>query len=339
MQLFAYSALHFMEDTLCAYWVLSRFCGDRVSLHLLLYNFCAFALQLPFGILLDSFQNRTRSPMPSFLTAIAGLLLTVLGFLSPVLCGIGNALFHVGGGVAVIREDNGKHLKGAALGCFVAPGAVGLYRGVRLASLPPASVAVPWLVLSALFCLFLFRAIRQGRADLPPLNPEREERTTPELCAILACFVVVVLRSYAGSVMAFPWKEKALAAIAIFAVAGGKLFGGLLAKRFGALPVTVASLLPAAALFCLSNTPVFGIPALLFFNMTMPLTLQAPACRLPRHGGFCFGLLTFGLFLGWLPTGLKLALPESRPVTGALLSLLSLALLLPALLQLRRNAE
>ena len=65
------------------------------------------------------------------------------------------------------------------------------------------------------------------------------------------------------------------------------------------------------------------------FNMTMPLTLWACARLLPETRGFAFGILTFGLFLGFLPTAFGAGTLSGQTV--ALLALLSLALLIPAL--------
>src|SRR5699024_9872855 len=110
---------------------------------LLLYNFCAFALQMPLGIWADGL-NRNG------LLAAVGCSLTAAAFLVPlalpaaVVAGVGNALFHLGGGIDVL---NAGERKAAALGVFVSPGAVGLYVGTLWgggaavsALLPPAGL-------------------------------------------------------------------------------------------------------------------------------------------------------------------------------------------------------
>ena len=96
-----YSLLHFLVDGVCAWGMLGRFSGFDA---ILVYNFCAFVLQLPLGAVLDRIGGR-RTPM---VFAAVGCALTLTGAMtSPVLLGLGNALFHVGGGVDVIR-DGGK---------------------------------------------------------------------------------------------------------------------------------------------------------------------------------------------------------------------------------------
>ena len=297
----SYSLLHFLVDGVCAWGMLGRFRGFD---NILIYNFCAFVLQLPLGAVLDRLGRR-RTPM---LFAAVGCGLTLLGaFTSPVLLGIGNALFHVGGGVDVIR-DGGKCEK---LGIFVAPGALGLYLGGLLAerNLP----LLPALILMGLLLL----SLRGTEA----IYPEFSEKSP--LYLIFACFSVVVLRSFVGFQVVFPWKTGALAFAAVAAVVLGKMTGGVLAERFGAKRVTVLSLTAAAVCFALGELPVFGLCALLCFNMTMPLTLYALWRRFPRFPGTVFGSLPLALFLGFLPSAFGIELPIGG-VFGSILSLLLL---------------
>lgn len=63
-RLFIYSAAHFAVDFSCALLLLGRIRpgpGDAL-LCLLLYNFCAFALQMPVGLLADRLDKTTPSP-------------------------------------------------------------------------------------------------------------------------------------------------------------------------------------------------------------------------------------------------------------------------------------
>ena len=65
--------------------------------------------------------------------------------------------------------------------------------------------------------------------------------------------------------------------------------------------------------------------------MSMPITLRGAADALPGMPGFSFGLLTFALFLGFLPTWLGIP----GPAEGWFLSLgaaLSLALMVLVLI-------
>ena len=298
-----YAALHFLVDGVCAWAMLGQLGGGWTGF--LVYNFCAFALQLPLGAVLDRLGGR-KTPL---LFAGIGCGLTVLGaFTGPVLLGLGNALFHVGGGVDVIR-DGGRCEK---LGIFVAPGAMGLFVGGLLAG------KSPWLLLpTALLMVFMLCFVRRpGEFSTAPSQKSA-------LFPVLACFFVVVLRSFVGFEVTFPWKSGVLSFAAVGAVVLGKMAGGILAVRFGMRRTTVLSLSAAAVCYALGNVPVFGLLALLCFNMTMPLTLYALWRRFPQYPGSCFGALTLALFLGFLPVCFGVDIP----IGGVLGSILSLLLL------------
>ena len=98
-----WSALHFLVDMVCAWAMYAFFCAGNYE-SFLIYNFCAFALQLPLGVLLDLY--RQKHPELPTLCAAVGVAITVTGaFLHPAILGTGNALFHTGGGVDVTRRD------------------------------------------------------------------------------------------------------------------------------------------------------------------------------------------------------------------------------------------
>ena len=267
--------------------------------------FCAFVLQLPLGAVLDRLGGR-KTPL---LFAGAGCALTLAGaFTGPVLLGLGNAAFHVGGGVDVIR-DGGRCER---LGIFVAPGAMGLYFGGLIAG------KSPWLLLPGAALMGFILCLIRGPGEISTAPSQK-----PPIFLAVSCFAVVVLRSFVGFRVVFPWKTGTLALAAVGAVVLGKMAGGLLAARFGARRVTAASLLLAAAGFWLGDVPVFGLLALLCFNMTMPLTLYALWRRFPGYPGTVFGSLTVALFVGFLPAAFGVELP----IRGVLGSLLSLCLL------------
>ena len=70
-----------------------------------------------------------------------------------------------------------------------------------------------------------------------------------------------------------------------------------------------------------------GILAVFLFNMTMPITLWAVAQAMPAARGFTFGLLTFALFLGFLPSWLGWPSLLTGPGAYAAVALVSLLLL------------
>ena len=297
------SLAHFWVDFSCAFLLLPLLGGEGF----LVYNFCAFALQMPLGLLADRL-DRNR------LIAAAGCVLTALAYLSPaplpaaVTAGVGNALFHLGGGIDTLNHSRGS---AAALGVFVSPGALGLWLGPRCAL--PFWIAPAGLLLLALLLLCALRP--SGNA---PLVLE-----APPASAVLL-FLVVALRSYMGMNQNFSWKAQAPLALCL-ALVLGKAAGGFLMDCLGPRAAAAVSLLPAAGLYLLSDRPLPGLLAVFLFNMTMPVTLWALARMMPNAKGFSFGILTFALFLGYLPAYLDW--PPLPSGSCALLALLSLALL------------
>ncbi|MBO4839258.1 MAG: hypothetical protein J5493_07840 [Lachnospiraceae bacterium] len=354
MQTFFYSILHFMTDGLCAFALYARFAGnERWALYILLYDFCAFVLQMPFGALVDVLKVRMpeKAAKLPFWCALSGAVLTAAGaFLHPAVLGVGNALFHVGGGIGTITEDREHRLEGAALGIFVAPGAMGLYLGTVAGQLHDGAWNLRALLVIAAVYLLLFLVfwMVSRKRESGEQNVRLRDRDTvsvpvrktawPAVAAAALCFLVVMLRSYAGFAVVFSWKTGFTAGfICTLAVVLGKMAGGLLAARFGAERVMTVSLVLSALGYLFSDVPAAGVAALFFFNMTMPVTLYLIADRFRGLEGFSFGLLTVALFLGVLPTFFGTAALLPGRWLGAAVSLLSLLMLLASVRLLRRE--
>lgn len=214
-----YSVLHMLIDGVCAIAMLGWFnLGEQGYLNMLLYNFCAFALQMPLGAMLDLWNagNRTAGSTDGkagmdipLCYAVVGTALTLIGaFTHPVILGLGNALFHLGGGVDVIREDQRRGKRGKDLGVFVAPGALGLFLGGLLAKESGAQYAVLFcgIVMTGLL-LWLGRKKRND-SDVKTVYITEEKTVVhrEERIVIFGCLAVVILRSYVGMAVALPWK-------------------------------------------------------------------------------------------------------------------------------------
>lgn len=317
MKTTVYGAAHFWVDLCCALLLYRHFTDHTAWLTvLLLYNFCAFALQLPFGILADRLDRNG-------IVSAAGMLLTALSFsctgvplASAVLAGCGNALFHVGGGIEILNRSVHKAFR---LGIFVAPGALGLFLGTKIGESDLFLWPFPAvLAIAAILLLFL--------EHNPSGNAVPQFSLHPTLFALLG---VVILRSYLGFCMVFRWNTTPLTALAVvLALVLGKAAGGFLQDRLGYLPASLCSLLTAACFLLMPHQIVTGLLGVFFFQMTMPITLWAAAKCCGGAKGFSFGLLTFGLFLGFLPVLFGLRLPANGLLlaAGTLLSLLLLYL-------------
>jgi len=320
--LFLYSAAHFWVDLSCAFLMFRLVSADvNFATCLLLYNFCAFAMQMPLGILADRF-NRNAIVAAAGCLLIAAAPLFTLPLAISVAAGLGNALFHLGGGLDTLNDSTERS---AALGVFVSPGALGLFIGTAWGngSTVPLFLAPAVLILLAAAILFLAkRTYGSLSSENVPYDPTPKGSVTP----LIPLFLVVVLRSWMGMSQNFSWKAD-FAVTLTLALMLGKMAGGFLADTLGRNKASAASLLPAAALYLLSAIPLPGILAVFLFNMTMPITLHAAAEQLPGAKGFSFGLLTFALFLGFLPSALGWPSPFSFPIGCAAAAALSLLLL------------
>jgi FSR family fosmidomycin resistance protein-like MFS transporter len=336
INLLVYGVAHALVDAICAgvltsLAVFGGLAPVRAVLLYLFYNFLAFAMQAPLGLLLDEIRRpreAARLGLGLQVAALAAFSYSPEG--GVFLAGLGNALFHLGGGVVAL---NLTPERATAPGIFVAPGAVGLFLGIRLGSLAPLSPVVR--IVAAVAALAL--GVAAGRLPLPEnyshsRSRSREsgdsERTeifreappgsvAPDVIPLSIIFAVgliffsIAVRSFVGLSLAFPWKNDgfvyafALAA----AAAGGKALGGFLSDRFGFMRVCVGALLLSIPLLQWGGISVAaGLAGCLCFQMTMSVTLLAYVRAYPGREAWAFGLACFALFAGSLP--LLLPLPH-----------------------------
>ena len=117
--------------------------------------------------------------------------------------------------------------------------------------------------------------------------------------------------------------------LAVLCVAGGKTLGGFVKPVLGYRKTVVVTLVAAARCYLSGSIIPLGLAALLLFNMTMPITLCMLAERMKHLEGFAFGILTFGLFIGFYIKYLFPVFVENTLLIGVAGSLISLLLLLP----------
>lgn len=330
-----YSVLHMFVDGVCAFAMFGTFLEQEQGyFYVLVYNFCAFALQMPFGAVLDLLHAKDRKYIP-LIAASTGVVLTLAGaVIHPAILGTGNALFHIGGGVGTIQEDERKGWRGRGLGVFVAPGALGLYLGMQLVR---NGAGMTWLCGAGAFMAVVCGSMvygqrRSGMEAAAAGDPVQSGPLGGAILLAVCMFLVVVLRSYIGMSVSFPWKTTTFAAaVSTLAIVCGKAAGGFLAARLGLLKTALVSLSAAAVLYLFSGFMPAGTAALFLFNMTMPLTLYLLIRKLPQLPGFSFGLLTFGLFLGFLPEYFGLRFWQNSSMIGCVGSIISLLILTAAI--------
>lgn len=299
-----YSIIHFIVDCASAILVTNLVArkigqGTNLFIAILIYNFFAFAMQLPIGIVADKInKNAICSAIGCVLVAIA-FGFSNFGIISCLIAGIGNAMFHLGGGIDVLNISNKK---ATLSGIFVSTGAMGIFLGEKSASIgfDKYYIVIFVLLISAISLLWLYDQIKDKvkneKVIIPKIN-------TNEIIAIVCLVITIVIRGYVGLILSFEWKSNfILALISIFAVVFGKILGGIIGDKIGFMKISLISLIASAFTFIFAfNNSILGILAILFFNMTMPITLTALSNILFNNKGMAFGLSTFALFIGAIP--------------------------------------
>ena len=263
------------------------------------YAFCAFALQLPLGFVLDTFPRWTR---PAFGVGVGLVALACLTgvFLLPGLvmvgvCCLGNALFHLSAGKLVLDRTDGRS---GPIGLFISTGALGLFAAshfvVDNSSAMVAPVAFALLAGGAMACRFVdFSVARQGcwrpRWGLP-------------LAAVAGLFALVAWRGWVA--LSACSASDAFAVLLAGAVVtwAGKVVGGYLAECVG-LAIVVAVSVCGSLLLCLGvgTASVAGWLAIVFLAQlaTGPVLTLVYRC-VNRSSGVAFGINCLGLFAGSL---------------------------------------
>ena len=338
---FAYALCHFVVDFACVSTMLcavSRVLGESgqgsmevVALSILLYDIVAFTLQLPIGIALDQLDKNSHAALLSYALVGAGVILSLvpialLEWPAILLLAIGNALFHSAGGLSVLNISQ-KHA--GPSGIFIATGAIGVFLGTQSAQMGRLQIAFSLLVLLFLCALItlVVQKVNKKYWNVHNVSFDIPRLSSNTLLAIALLSLVVALRSYAGMVMAFPWKsEMLLLVLSILGVFAGKALGGVVADRIGFRTTAIFSLIVAATLFVPSwEIPVMGLLGVFFFNFTMSITLASLANILPNAKGTAFGLASFSLAVGALPALAGFRIEHPAMLSGiSLVSALSL---------------
>lgn len=298
---------HFVIDAACIMMVV-RLTGSGKPLIsaflLLLYDLLAFATQPILGYISDKYKKYGKiAALGCILTAL-GMVFYNLPFLAVIISGIGNALFHVGGGVVSLKLDPGKAW---APGIFIAPGTMGVFIGTLIGkqTFSPFPFIISLILLSAVHYIIKDPSMEINNTRGMKVFSERLFNAV----LVLILFTVII-RSFAGLGISYVWKaDIKLLLIMSVCVMLGKAMGGILSDRFGLLKVPVIGLILSVPCLILGlSYPVTGIIGMFLFNLTMPVTLLLTANLFPGHEGLGFGMTVLALSIGSIPvfSGLKL---------------------------------
>ncbi|MDR2415513.1 MAG: hypothetical protein LBD75_02645 [Candidatus Peribacteria bacterium] len=209
--LIAYSFSHFVVDFLCAFTIFSipNFfpeLTEQMLLYIIIYGVLAFGLQVLFGAIGDSIKKpKLFALLGISLNFVALFLLFLSPLAATIITGVGNALFHVGGGM--ISLHLGKR-KATLPGIFVSTGAMGVFLGTFLPVY--TSFSLRYLVGLALLTFFFLLITK-----IPPLQQEKAEtlpsqHSSIQYWIVLICFFILLsifIRSVIGFLVPFPRKS------------------------------------------------------------------------------------------------------------------------------------
>lgn len=326
-----YGVLHAFTDaatvtTLYRAGTLSR---QRGTIELvILYNLLAFALQALIGPLVDRLRAPRAAALVGSCLALAALMslnhAPALGIV--IVAGIGNALFHLGGGaIALTAAPN----RAAPSGVFVGPGAIGLSTGIYLGHQPTISTTP--LLIALVLGVVAQALVRAPNASSVTAESSKDEASNvspvPRLTALvvvgLLLFTVFVRSIIGGGANHALTRTVSLGFALGIAACLGKFVGGFIADRVGWLRTSVGALAISLPLLVGGERHAWAVVlGMVIFQATMPVTLSASAMLMPSRPATAFGLTALAIVIGaaisWAGPSIAQAL-HRESVAGGLL--------------------
>ncbi len=299
---YLYFYVHFIVEIVC-FFFLSRVTNNSRFVWLIpfIYDGVAFVPQSIIGYISDKYPKINMGIIGTILLIITYLLygLTKIDIyiILIILC-LGNAFLHVAGAENTLKTSNGKLAPSAI---FVAGGSFGVITGRLLAttSIHPLILLIP--IISMIPFILLADTEVTNKSNCKKFNYTKEN-INPYLIIFIA-FFVVIMRGYIGYGIPTSWNKTTIQNVIFFFMMGfGKALGGILSDRIGIRRVAILSTLLAIPFLCMGNNHmIISIIGVMFFSMTMSITLGILVSVLQKTPGLAFGITTIGLFLGTAP--------------------------------------
>ena len=311
-----YSICHFIVDFVSCLFVLGvapafcfnkngEFLQDMYIAEVIMYNFFAFAFQVPMGYFMDKYKIYKYVGIIGF--CLIGICY-VLGFGNPILLssivGIGNGLFHLEGGVNTFDNSKGKAFLN---GLFVAPGTWGIFLGTFFYN-QLADTYLPLVLIVLAIILLAF--VQKDNIDFIDEEQEKVSRNGKlfkahdVLSIAILIGISIVVRSIGGGAIKYAWKPADVFWIGFLyssCVLLGKMFGGLIGDKFGLKNTALGAL--ALASVCLLwgfDYPIMGFIGIFLFNIPMSITLLLLEKSNIKYLATMVGSNTFFLFVGYM---------------------------------------
>ena len=326
-----YGITHFIVDFLCAIFMTKNiqeicFSYNEYFQAIIIYNFFAFAFQVPLGIIFDKFRiYKFISIIGICLIALAYWSIVYNPIILAMIIGLGNALFHLEGGINVYKKSNKK----AALnGIFVAPGALGIFFGTTMNDTLSNSFLI-LLIISTILILFL-QNLKNDKEDYDIIKEDiYNNKIKIKYIIVLLVGISIIVRSIVGNVLIYTWKTKFYYSfLYVLGIFIGKFIGGVIGDKIGFNKTTTISLITSIPFFFLGfKIPIFGILGICLFNIPMAITLTLLANTLKERTGLAIGLNTFFLFIGFLLSFIDISINNNIIITLSIfLAVITIAL-------------
>ncbi len=298
---YAYFYIHFIVEIVCFYYLSKVSTSPIVWLVPFLYDAFAFVPQSLIGYVSDKYPKINMGFIGVILLFIGMSIfsfISVTKYLSLFLICFGNAFLHVEGAECTLKNSYGK-LSHSAI--FVSGGSFGVITGKLLSK----TFLPTWVMLIFILTIIPFiiyaNSNKQKNSSCKDFNYVDENLNSGLI--IFIAVLVVIIRGYMGYGIPTSWNKTILENILLFTFMGiGKALGGILSDSFGIRKIaTLSTILAIPFLIFGDNIMVISLIGVMFFSMTMSITLAILVSVLKKTPGLAFGLTTIGLFLGTAP--------------------------------------
>ena len=299
---YLYFYVHFIVEVVCFFY-LSRVTHNSAFIWLVpfIYDGLAFVPQSMIGYISDKYPKINMGLIGVILLVISYLIYGLTNipiYVSVIILSLGNAFLHVSGAEDTLRTSDGK-LSPAAI--FVSGGSFGVVSGKLLARTTLNPLFLIPIILTIIPFTLLSKTYVTKDSNTNKFNYVKE-KINPNLVIFIAVLVVII-RGYMGYGIPTSWNKTTLQLVIFFCTMGlGKALGGILSDIFGIRKVAIISCLLAIPFLCFGDNNMFiSLIGVMFFSMTMAITLGILVSKLKKKPGLAFGLTTIGLFLGTAP--------------------------------------
>ena len=299
---YLYFYVHFVLEVVCFFY-LSRITNNSNYIWLvsIIYDALAFVPQSIVGYISDRYPKINMGIIGTILLIVSYLiygLTNISIFVSLIILCIGNAILHIAGGEATIRTSSGK-LSPSAI--FVSGGSFGIITGRLLAKTSITPLILIILILTIIPFVLMSNKQLEKNNNTDKFNYVKDSINS-NLVIIIAVLVVIV-RGYMGYGIPTSWNKTVIQTVLLFSSMGiGKALGGVLSDLVGVRKTAIMSTLLSIPFLCFGdNIMIISLIGLMFFSMTMSITLGILVSKLKESPGLAFGLTTIGLFLGSVP--------------------------------------